>query len=388
MLTHRERVIKALNHQEPDRLPIDLYFHAGMLTNRAYFALKDYLGIVGDIQPFRQGLNSDYYDERILEILDIDFRRVFFDPYHDLQPVPGSTEEEAIFVDAWGTKYISSPSYVHPVGPPLAEIDTIEGLQAYPWPRPEQFGRLEGMQEEAERLYYQTDYAISLRRPGIRGGLVDQGGNLRGMEQFMMDMVRAPAYVEALMQKLAEIYAGVYALCLDLVGPYVQMVETQDDLGAQNNPLISPKMWRRLVKPAQKYIFDTIRQKAPQAKIAFHTDGNVWAFIPDLIEIGVDVLNPIQPTAREMDSFRLKQTFGDRLCFHGAMDVQQVLNKDEATVRQDVRTRIEALGPQGGFILAPCNHIQHDVPPQNVVAMYEEARTYGQYPLPSSRRAL
>jgi uroporphyrinogen decarboxylase len=368
-------------------VPIDLYFHAGMLTNPTYFALKDYLGIAGDIPPFRQGLNADYYDERILKALDIDFRRIFFDPYHDLEPIADSADGEATFVDAWGTKYVTSPGYVHPIGPPLAEVNTIEGLRDYPWPRPEQFGRTEGIKEEAERLYYQTDYAISLRRPGIRGGLVDQGGNLRGMEQFMMDMVLIPKYVETLMERLAEIYAGVYALCLDLVGPYVQMVETQDDLGAQNNPLISPKMWRSLVKPAQKYIFDTIRQKAPQAKIVFHTDGNVWNFIPDLIEIGVDALNPIQPTAREMDSFRLKEVYGERLCFHGAMDVQQVLNKDEQTVRQDVRTRIDALGPGGGFILAPCNHIQHDVLPQNIVAMYEEARTYGQYPLPSSRRS-
>jgi uroporphyrinogen decarboxylase len=387
MLTHRERVIKALNHEEPDRVPIDLYFHAGMLTDKAYFQLKDYLGLKEDIAPFRQGLNANYYDERLLEIFDIDFRRIFFDPYHDLEPMAGSTEEESIFVDAWGTKYVTSPSYVHPVGPPLAGIDTIEGLRDYPWPRPEQFGVVTGMKEEAERLFYQTDYAISLRRPGIRGGLVDQGGNLRGMEQFMMDMALTPDYVRTLMETLAEIYAGVYALCLDLVGPYVQMVETQDDLGAQNNPLISPKMWRDLVKPAQKHIFDTIREKAPQAKIAFHTDGNVWSMIPDLIEIGVDVLNPIQPSAREMDSFRLKETFGDRLCFHGAMDVQQVLIKDEETVRRDVRTRIDALGPGGGFIVAPCNHIQHDVAPQNVVAMYEETRTYGCYPLPSSRRA-
>ena len=148
--------------------------------------------------------------------------------------------------------------------------------------------------------------------------------------------------------------------------------------------MISPQMWRDLFMPYQKHIFDTIREKAPHAKIIFHTDGNVRPLIPDLIEAGVDVLNPVQPTAREMDSLRLKETYGDRLCFHGAMDVQHVLTADEETVRQDVRHRIDAFGPGGGFILSPCNHIQHDVPPENIVAMYEEARAYGRYPLSSS----
>ncbi len=380
MLTHRERVLKALNHQEPDRVPIDLFFHAGMLTDQAYFMLKDHLGLKGDIAPFRRGLGANYYDERILEAFDIDIRRVFFDPLHDLAPI---NEEESEFVDPWGTVYLTGPNYVHPSGPPLVEVTTVAGLRDYPWPRPEQFGRLAGLKEQARHLYQDTDYAVSLRRPGIRGGLLDQACNLRGMEQFMMDLALEPDYARALLEILAEVYAGVYALALQEVGPYVHLVETQDDLGAQQQPLISPASWRELIKPSQKHIFDTIRQHAPNAKIVFHTDGNVYPLIPDLIEIGVDVLNPIQPSARQMDSAQLKKEFGDRLCFHGAMDVQTVLPRDEATVRADVRTRIRALGEGGGFILAPCNHIQHDIPPQNVVAMYEEARAFGRYPLPA-----
>jgi uroporphyrinogen decarboxylase len=378
MLTHRERVIKALNHEEPDRVPLDLFFHAGMLTDASYVALKKHLGIEGDIAPFRQGLGANYYDERILEALDIDFRRVFFEPQEDLTPI---SDDEAKFVDAWGTVYVSGPGYTHPVGPPLTEINTLEELREYPWPTPERFGRIEGLKEKAQTLFETTDYAIALRRPGIRGGLLDQGGNLRGMEQFMMDLALDPDYARTLMEILAVIYADVYTLALSAVGPYVQVVEAQDDLGAQLQPLISPATWRDIIKPSQKFIFDAIRRAAPQAKIIFHTDGNVHPLIPDLIEIGVDVLNPIQPSARLMDSAQLKKEFGDRLCFHGAMDVQTVLNQDEATVRADVRHRIQALGPGGGFILGPCNHIQHDIPPENVVAMYDEARKFGQYPL-------
>jgi uroporphyrinogen decarboxylase len=349
-----------------------------MLTDRSYFALKEHLGIQGDIPPFRQGLGANYYDERILEALDIDIRRVFMEAKHDLTPI---NDEESEFVDAWGTVFVSGPGYTHPAGPPLVGIDTIEGLRDYPWPKPEQFGEVAGLREQAEKLYTTTDYAIALRRPGIRGGLLDKGGDLRGMEQFMMDLALEPDYCRALMEILAEIYVAVYTRALKEVGPYVQIVEAQDDLGAQLQPLISPKTWREIMKPSQKYIFDAIHQAAPHAKIIFHTDGNVHPLIPDLIECGVDVLNPIQPSARLMDSFKLKQEFGDRLGFHGAMDVQTVLNRDEAFVREDVRTRIRALAPGGGFILAPCNHIQHDIPPENVVAMYDEARKFGVYPL-------
>src|SRR5689334_20602817 len=178
MMTHRERVIKALNHEEPDRVPIDLYFHAGMLTDASYFALKKHLGIEGDIAPFRKGLGANYYDERILEALDIDFRRVFFEPEEELTPI---NDEESTFTDAWGTVFTSGPGYTHPSGPPLVDVNTIEELRAYPWPKPQQFGKVEGLRAQAEHLYNNTDYAISLRRPGIRGGLLDKGGDLRGM---------------------------------------------------------------------------------------------------------------------------------------------------------------------------------------------------------------
>src|SRR5688572_10719175 len=379
-MTPRERVTKALNHEEPDRVPIDLFFHAGMLTDRSYFALKDHLGIQGDIAPFRQGLGANYYDERILEALDIDIRRVFMEAQHELKPL---NDEESEFVDAWGTVYVSGPGYTHPAGPPLVGIDTIEGLRDYAWPTPDQFGDVGGLKAQAEHLYNNTDYAIALRRPGIRGGLLDKGGDLRGMEQFMMDLALDPDYCRAMMEIMAEIYVAVYTSALKEIGPYVQMVEAQDDLGAQLQPLISPTTWREIIKPSQKYIFDEIHRVTPHVKIIFHTDGNVHALIPDLIDCGVDVLNPIQPSARLMDSAKLKQEFGNRLSFHGAMDVQTVLNRDEAFVREDVRTRIRALAPGGGFILAPCNHIQHDIPPENVVAMYDEARRFGVYPLPA-----
>jgi uroporphyrinogen decarboxylase len=378
-MMHRERVMKALNHEEPDRVPLDLYFHAGMLTDPAYFVLKEYLGIEGDILPFRRGQNANYYDERILEIFDIDLRRIFYEPEYKIELMEDGRSK---FVDAWGNSYLSGVGYVHSAEHPLAQINTIQDLRDYPWPVPDQYRPGGNLKEQALYLSSRTDYAISLRRPGLlRGGLLDQACNLRGTEQFMMDLLQKPDYARVLMEILAEIYSRVYALALEQVGAYVQVVEAQDDLGGQEQLLISPKTWRNLIKPYQKHIFDTIHAGAPQVKIIFHSDGNIRALIPDLIEIGVDVLNPVQPTAKRMDSADLKKEFGEQLCFHGAIDVQQVLTKDRETVRQDVRSRIQALGPGGGYILAPCNHIQADIPPENIVAMFEAAKEFGRYPL-------
>lgn len=378
MLTPRERVIKALNHEEPDRVPLDLYFHAGMLTDPAYSALKEYLGLQGSIPAFRQGTNANYYDERILDALDIDIRRIFYEVGYKLET---REENRSEFTDAWGTRYLSGPGYVYATGHPLSTINTIDGLQEYPWPDAAQFPPSDSLKEQAVQLSSLTHYAVALRRPGmLRGGLLDQACNLRGTEQFMMDLLLAPDYCRALMEILAEIYAEVYKLALEQVGSYLQIVETQDDLGGQEQPLISPKIWREIIKPCQKKIFDMIHTCAPQAKIIFHSDGNVWDFIPDLIEIGVDVLNPVQPSARLMDSENLKKEFGKQLCFHGAIDVQKVLTKNPKIITEDVKSRIQSLGVGGGYILAPCNHIQADVPPENIVTLYGAAKKYGHYP--------
>jgi uroporphyrinogen decarboxylase len=157
------------------------------------------------------------------------------------------------------------------------------------------------------------------------------------------------------------------------------MVEYGDDLGAQNNPLISPRFYREFIKPVQKELFDLIRDRAPQARIFMHCDGAIRDLIPDMIEAGVDVLNPVQPTARGMESAEIKRDFGDRLVFHGAIE-QKPQEGSEEDIRQEVRDRINALAPGGGYILTSCNVIVRP-PVANIVALFDEARSYGRYPL-------
>ena len=168
---------------------------------------------------------------------------------------------------------------------------------------------------------------------------------------------------------------------LDLVGPYIQMIKMGDDLGAQNGPLMSPKTYRAVIKPYHKELFDCIRQRT-KARIFLHTCGSVYRLLPDLIDAGVEVLNPVQVSAADMDTRRLKAEFGDRLSFMGAIDTQHVLpfgTSDD--VKREVERRIVDLAPGGGFILAPVHNVQADVPPENLVTMYRHALQVGMYPI-------
>ena len=211
----------------------------------------------------------------------------------------------------------------------------------------------------------------------ITWGFLDRGCNLRGMENFMMDLALNPEIVHLLIEGTLKVYMKLYDMFLSAVGPYVQMVEYGDDLGAQNNLLISPKAYRTFIKPAQKKLFDLIKDRAPHAKIFMHCDGALRDLLPDLIEVGVDVLNPVQPSAKGMESPGLKRDFGDQLIFHGAVE-QAPQQGSEEDIRAEVRQRIDALAPNGGYVLASCNVIV-DPPVENIVAMFDEARTYGRY---------
>jgi uroporphyrinogen decarboxylase len=375
-LTHRERVQLAFDHQEPDRVPIDLLGNASLILDEAYFRLLKHLEMEGDIERyrFREGTTANYYDTRLLELFDIDFHRIF---------LPKRPEAKITFKDGdttrgpWGVVWNKSGIYVNPVSFPLRDLD-IDGIAAFEWPQAQGLYHTEGLAEHARQLYEETEYALVARNP-LTWGFLDRGCNLRGTDQFMMDMVLNPELAQMIIDRVLEIHLQVYDMFLQAVGPYVLMVETGDDLGAQNNLLISPKLYRQFIKPAQTKMNALIKDRAPHARIFMHNDGALYDIIPDLIESGVDVLNPVQPSAKGMESERLKQDFGDRLIFHGAVD-QPAQEGSEEDIRAEVRKRIDALAPGGGYVLSTCNHIL-DAPPENVVAMFEEARTYGRYPI-------
>lgn len=370
--SHRERVLAAFNHQEADRIPIDLMGNATMLLDETYLRLRDHLGLA-PIPPVRSGTTANYYDERILDYFDIDFRRLFLPKNPAAKTI---VLDDGVHVDPWGIGYKKAGLYVNTVISPLHGATTVEEVEAYPWPSAAQIFSTEGLAATAKRAFEETDYALVARNP-ITSGFLDRACQLMEMAEFMMTLAIYPEVAQAMIAHLTEIYKGVYGMFLDAVGPYVQMVEIGDDLGAQQSLLISPKMYREFIKPAEQELYTLIHEKAPHAALFRHTDGAIFSIIPDLIEVGVNVLNPVQTSTKGMEARRLKEAFGRELTFHGAIEG---LESDPPVdqVVAEAKERIDILAPGGGYVLASCNHMI-DVRPELIIALFETAHDYGRY---------
>jgi uroporphyrinogen decarboxylase len=383
-MNSRERVMAVLNHEIPDRVPVDLGSTAvSGIHQRANEALKALLGIEADepVHDMIQGLVVP--DERILQRFGVDLRRVALRT-SSAAAAAWPSDSDNSYIDEWGMRRQRTELYWELVGHPLANAK-VEDLRHYPWPDPHDPCRVSGtsatpstgsgrwlstsLAEEARRLYEETDYALVADFLG--GGIFEQALWMRGFERFMMDLVSDEPFATALLDTLLELYIEFYAVYLEAVGPYVQIVALGDDLGMQTGPLISPALYRRLIKPRHKELYDFIHSRT-EAKIMHHTCGSVFPLVRDLIDVGVDILNPIQTSARGMEPVALKREFGEQLVFHGGIDVQQILPfATSERVREEVKRIVATLGQGGGYIFAPSHNIQADVPPQNVLAMYE-----------------
>ena len=370
--SHRKRVQLTFNHQEADRIPIDLMGNASMLLDDTYIRLRDYLGL-SPIPPVRSGTTANYYDDRILELLEIDFRRIFLkkNPNNKI-----AVREDGIFTDAWGIGFLKLGTTVNAVEHPLSNVETVEEVDLYNWPKAKDMFITYGLKEEARHMYENTDYALVARNP-ISEGFLERPSYLMGMEKFYITLLTNPAVVKCIIKHLLEIYKDVYGMFLDSVGPYVQMVEVGDDLGGRDNLLISPEMYREFIKPAEIELYSLIHKKAPGAALFHHTDGAVFELIPDLIEAGMNVLNPVQTSAKGMDAFRLKNTYGNSIVFHGGVENIEG-DVSAAEIASEVKQRIDTLSPGGGYVLTCCNHMI-DVKPENIISLFQTAREYGQY---------
>ncbi|MBP2672048.1 MAG: uroporphyrinogen decarboxylase, partial [candidate division NC10 bacterium] len=263
---------------------------------------------------------------------------------------------------------------------PFAEDPTRSAIESYAWPDPLNPGRYRGLREKARHLHRETDYAVVL---DVNCAFFLRCCELRGWENFYTDLVADVPFAEALMDRYLEIRLAMAERALEEVGDNVDVVMvTSDDLGMTEGPLISPALYRTLIKPRQQRTFDAIRART-NAFLYYHTDGAIYSLLPDLVEIGVQVLNPVEVRAVGMeDTAKLKREFGDALTFWGAIDTHHVLPQGSvADVRDEVRRRIRDLGPGGGYVVGPVHNIQPDVPPANVVAMYDTAYETGRYPL-------
>ena len=377
MLTSRERVLCALNHEEPDRVPI--FFGTSGATTMlapAYEKLKAYLGITRQTTVFWRGLQYVLMDEEALAWSGSDGRPMLPGP----APAPLARDISAdAYVDGWGCLWERrlGAIYYEVVDSPIYTA-TIEDLDTYPWPDLAHPSRFVGLREQAKAIQ-DGGYAVVMMS-GVSP--FEQAYVLRGVENWLLDLAANPDFALALMRKITDLQKASVIKLLEACGDYTDVLITGDDLGTQTATLISPKMYRRMIKPFHVELMSEITSRT-KAKVFYHSDGNIYPLIGDLIEIGVDLLNPVQVNAGDMgNTARLKREFGDRLSFCGAIDTGWVLpygTPDD--VRAEVRRRIKDLGPGGGYILASVHCIQPDVPLENVIAMLDEAKVAGRYPL-------
>ncbi|MCX6030763.1 MAG: hypothetical protein NT169_15890 [Chloroflexi bacterium] len=377
MLTSRERVLYALNHEEPDRVQI-FFGTSGATTMLApgYDQLKAHLGIQGETTVFSRGLQYVLMDEEVLAWSGSDGRPLLSGAApaalaHDIS--------DDAYVDGWGSLWERRPDglYYEIVDSPIRTA-TIDDLDRYSWPDLAHPSRFVGLREKAKAIQ-DAGYAV-VALSGIDPW--EQTFVSRGVEKSLLDLADDPDFILALMRKITDLMKASVVGLLEEAGEYIDVLITGDDLGMQNAPMMSPRMYRRMIKPFHAELMSEIKKRT-KAKIFYHSDGNIYSLLGDFIEIGVDLLNPVQVSAKDMgDTARLKREFGDRLAFCGAIDTQWALpygTPDD--VRAEVRRRIRDLGPGGGYLLASVHCIQPDVSPENVCAMLDEAKKAGRYPL-------
>ncbi len=387
--TPRARLALALRHVEPDRVPADF-----LATPEVWNKLIRHL----QLEPAAPDL-ADYLEparEALLRHFQIDSRLLSYDMFCN---PPEAVLRPGAVVDWWGTLARSTPNrmwrqrqpdgtffdvwgthsqivanqfgaYEEFAGWPLSAAAEVAELRAHPWPQPDwwDFSPLPGI---VRQLDAQTQYHLRFRV----GSVFEIAWQLRGMQEFLIDLAAAPEIPHYIMDRLGEVYVENLRRVLDLVGDRLDMIYFYDDVATQNSLMISKSMWREFVRPHHARLVELAHARG--LKVMYHCDGAIYPLIPDLIELGIDLLNPIQPDAKNMDGRRLKAEFGDRLAFHGGIDIMRILPQgtpDE--VRAEVRERVQVLGRGGGYVLCSSHHIQPDTPVENVLAMYEVGLRY------------
>ncbi len=263
-------------------------------------------------------------------------------------------------------------------------MTTIADLDDFAWPDPEDPDQFRGLREQARALYQDTGYVVGA--DAIKAGPLMTALQMRGYEQFFVDLVSEPELADALLDRITALLKRMWERYLGEVGEYVQLAYVTDDLGTQTSLLISPKVFRQRLKPRMKDLHEHIKRCA-NVKLMMHSDGAIGPLLDDFLDMGVDILNPVQTSVRGLeDTAALKAKYGSRLAYHGAIDVQQLMpNATVDELRWEVAKRIHDLGRNGGYVIAPCHNLGPDIPPENVVMLFDTIHELGRYPLDLGR---
>jgi len=381
-ISSRERVILALNHITPDRVPVDF-----LATVEVWEKIIDYLGLESKIPA-----DTDYFDptwESLLKKYQVDCRVIsydqFFNPpesflakgdridwWHALsRSTPNRMfrriSKDGDIFDIWGhqMRVVKNPTgaYEEIVEFPLRDASPND-VHNHPWPKPDWWD-FKPLPEVFEKLDANGPLHLRFRA----GSIFEVAWQLCGMDQFLMDLAVDPEVPLLIMDYLTDITVEILDQVLENNANRLDMVYFYDDVATENALMISKKMWRQYIQPRHMRLIEVAKKY--NRKIMYHCDGSIYPLIPELIEMGVDLLNPIQVDAKNMEDWRLKEEFGDTLCFHGGIDnIHTLPNGSPEDVKNEVRHRKEILGKDGGYIVASTHHIQSNTPPENVDAMY------------------
>ena len=385
-MTSGERVLAALHHEEPDRVPLVLG-----VSNATGIKMKPYRGIksLANIEAPDNylydwpELGTAEIDEETMRRLRSDVRGVL-----DLEPemVRTRNRERAPHsdcIDSWGSGQVEvKPGDWYPGVHPLKDATTVEALDAHlGWPDMSDPTRIAHVQGAAKRLAEEDQFAI-MATPWLLFPF-ERAHAMQGLETFLLNMAMNQDFARELLERIATHCKQLMGRFLDALGDNVDIIKIGDDLGTEQGLLISPAMYRDMLKPIHADFIRFIKERT-RAKVFFHSDGDVAPLIEDFIEIGVDILNPIQTSAGTMsDLASLKKRFGRNIVLCGGIDTRRVLPRGSVgDVRDEVRRVIQILGPGGGYMVAAVHTIMDDVPPENVLAMADAVEEFGRYPLP------
>ena len=383
-MNSRERTLLSLNHKEPDRVPLDLggTVVTGINVN-AYRNLRKYLGLP-EIEPVIVDIFQQIarVDDDVMEKLGVDVKNIsprssatfkidikdggdywyFYDEFHIGWRTP---KDKGLYYDMFD----------HPLA---GEQITAEDVDKFDWPDPLDPARFVGLKEAALDVRDREKRAVVVG--SMSAGIMEVFAWTRGFKDYFTDFAGNPDLAEKFMDRILEMQIAYWDKMFDTIGDVIDVAGTADDFAGQNGMLISPRAYRKLAKPRHKQLFDFIHKRS-NAKIFFHSCGSIRPVIPDLIEIGCDIINPVQVSAVGMNSAELKREFGKDITFWGGgVDTQHVLGTGTSNdVREEVKRRLSDLMPGGGFIFNAVHNIQGNVPVENIMAMLETVQEYGVY---------
>lgn len=357
-MTSRERVIKALNHEQPDRPPV-----FATITPQVAAKLSKALNLP-DEEPLDSLLSTRISHTKLLTTLGNDCVGIAA-----CAPAskPSVQDENGIITNEWGMKFKNAGLYNEFATFPLCDAETEADILTFPFFKADDPTRFTAARQAIAE--YGHEYALVA---DLETTLFETSWYLTGLEKLLVDLLMEPAYLYPLLDKVMEInlYTGK-----ELIAAGADIIWAGDDFGTQQSMIMDPELWRSVFKPRIKYLFEEFRKVNPHIKIAWHSCGSILPIIPDFIEIGLDILNPLQPLAHGMDSAYLKKEYGKDLSFFGAICVQDLLpNKSPLEIKTEVKRRVDILGKNGGFIVAPAHNIQDDTPVENILAFFEAVK--------------